>query len=279
MKKSFNKTELFHKFAERSQESGKSHGVFFENTNKIYSYGYHYLLGEFKTLENGEVIIIIDNRGYSNSTSKHISELQSATRQYKQVFTRQYDNYLVLNQLQELRTLLSKARKPQNFLDSANRLYNTYKENCELFNRPLNQNIIDIMVYFNYDSYKEVIEKYAKAEKLRKQKQLEDAKIKDAEQIAKFYNYEIDYIYRNNGVDYVRLNLDKTSVETSQRVVVSIKEAKLLYKMILNAENIHGHRISNYIVDSINGVLKVGCHNIAIESVHKVGQQLLLLDC
>ena len=64
-------------------------------------------------------------------------------------------------------------------------------------------------------------------------------------------------------------------VETSQGVKVTVKEAKLLYSMILANKDIKGYRISNYTVISINGVLKVGCHHINIDSMHKIGKLIL----
>ena len=48
--------------------------------NKIYSYGSHYLLGEFIDDET----IIINNEGYSVTTSKHIGLLINATRDKRQ---------------------------------------------------------------------------------------------------------------------------------------------------------------------------------------------------
>ena len=67
MKKVFRSSdEAIHIFAQQSQSEGRYKNVFFKDT-KIYSYGYHYLLGEFidkNTIEgndyefttNGELI-------------------------------------------------------------------------------------------------------------------------------------------------------------------------------------------------------------------------------
>jgi len=58
MKKVFNTaSELIHVYAQQSQESGRCHNVFFENTTDLYSYGHHYLLAKFiKTKESGKTI-------------------------------------------------------------------------------------------------------------------------------------------------------------------------------------------------------------------------------
>lgn len=60
-------------------------------------------------------------------------------------------------------------------------------------------------------------------------------------------------------------------METSQSAKVSVIAAKILYNDIVNKKDICGFKISEYTVTSINGVLKIGCHNINIESMHKIG--------
>ena len=81
MKKVFTNSEIVHKFNEQSQYEGNTpnHGMFFYNT-KLYSYGHHYLLAEFIDKET----ILINNKGYSNSTGKHISLVTNATSDKKQ---------------------------------------------------------------------------------------------------------------------------------------------------------------------------------------------------
>jgi hypothetical protein len=91
--------------------------------------------------------------------------------------------------------------------------------------------------------------------------------------LTKFYSYEINS-FRIGDKDYLRLSLDKEKIETNQGIKVYANEAIKLYKLIMAGINIKGHRIGSYIVTSINGTLKIGCHNIDMDSVHKVGKQL-----
>ena len=89
MKKVFqNTSEVVHVFAQQSQSQGcnQSRSIYFYD-NKIYSYGSHYLLGEFINDET----IIINDFGYSVTTSKHINELTNATSQYNQFLTSSID--------------------------------------------------------------------------------------------------------------------------------------------------------------------------------------------
>ena len=61
-----NSADVIHMFAQRTQSEGRCINVFFEY-NRIYSYGRHYLLGEFIEL-NGRTIIHI------NKVSRHKKE-------------------------------------------------------------------------------------------------------------------------------------------------------------------------------------------------------------
>jgi len=86
-------------------------------------------------------------------------------------------------------------------------------------------------------------------------------------------NYEISYLHGIKQA-YVRLSKDGQTVETSQGANVPVKDAKVLYKMILAGKDIKGYRIGYYTVISINGALKIGCHNINIDSMHTIGKIL-----
>ena len=108
MKTVFSNSDLVHTFAQQTQNYGKSGTMFFRDKN-IYSYGYHYLLGEFINSST----IIINDIGYSNSTSKHISLLRQATRQYKQYFTTDIDLKFVYNKIINLNERLPRAIKKE----------------------------------------------------------------------------------------------------------------------------------------------------------------------
>ena len=97
MKKVFqNTSEVVHVFAQQTQSEGRnqSSSIYFRD-NKIYSYGSHYLLGEFINNET----IIINDFGYSVTTSKHIKELTNATSQYNQFYTSSIDINHVQNKI------------------------------------------------------------------------------------------------------------------------------------------------------------------------------------
>lgn len=110
MKKVFTKSaDVIKLFSRRSQDSARCSNVYFNNKNKIYSYGSHYLLGEFID----DSIIMIDDRGYSRTTAKHISQITYATDRYEQFFKSETDLGTVYNTILKLNDKLKKARKPE----------------------------------------------------------------------------------------------------------------------------------------------------------------------
>ena len=118
--------DAIHAFAQQNQYEGRNQtrSVFFYD-NKIYSYGHHYLLGEFIDKDT----IVINDKGYSNSTSKHISILIGATSQYKQYFLTKIDiDYIHSHVFNYLKPKHARARKPQIYLSEIFSLWNSLNE-------------------------------------------------------------------------------------------------------------------------------------------------------
>lgn len=277
-----NSYDVMHVFAQRIQSRGKSSNVFFEN-DSIYSYGYHYELARFIEI-NGETCILIDNRGYSVTTSKrnysvttskHISKITQATRQYKQYFTKNTQLKLVHSQISELNRKLLKARKPELYISDIIRLFNSFIQ-YPLNNPKVYKNdkeFKEIFKIFSSVSTPELLEKAKIAQKQKELKFKRDERKALKINLKKFENYEISYFI--NSEDFLRISKDFQFIETSQGVKVSIDSAKLLYSRIKAKRDVKGYNIEGYTVISINGHLKIGCHNINIDSVKKVGEKIL----
>ncbi len=275
MKTVFSNSDLVHTFAQRTQSEGRTpNGGMFFREDRIYSYGYHYLLGEFIN----DNTIYINNTGYSSSTGKHISMLISATRQYRQIFAQDFDLSLVRNRILANNTKLGRARKPGIYIMEI-------IEDFEKFTA-LNKEFKKVNV-LKSEEYKEIKKiytalkkdqgKYLEQARARGIKEREQAKKKHQEQLKKFYNFEIDRIYNSKiEEDFLRVSKDRTCVETTQSVSIGIEDAIALYKMIKAGVNIEGQRIGNYRVNTLNTHLMIGCHRINLKSVTKVGEELLL---
>lgn len=260
--------DLIHAFAQNNSARGKCGNVFFEG-KKLYSYGYHYLLAEFIKDNEGKDCILINNKGYSVSTRKHIGIVTQATRQYKQYFTQNTDDTFVLQQLNTLTAKLPNARKPEMYISEIISIVETYKKQRSELRLYINPDILG----FSDKITPEQIEK-AKIKALEAKKK-EEAKIKA--NIAAFLNYESNRI-NGSKEDYIRLSLDKTQIETNQEVKIPIEEAKSLYKAIVNNLNVIGYQIGSYYINDLtNKHLIVGCHKIVLSNLHEVGNKLLSL--
>lgn len=276
-----NSYAVMHAYAQQNQPEGKnsSRNVYFEGP-RIYSYGRHYLLGEIFTPKNKDPYIVINDSGYSVTTSKHISQLTSATRQYKQFFTSNVDIDQCYSNIQGLKSKLANARKPELYTRPMLSHWNRLNEFIEY------TKATDIKKSDKYKELKKIMKALSDPAALDKLKQLDKklkaqraakAKKELRDRLQKFYNHELSYVSNNTGTDYLRLSKDKTNVETTQGVKVPAREALILYKMILAGKDIKGYKIEGYTVISINGTLKIGCHNICTDSMHKVGKELIEL--
>ena len=274
MKKVFSNSECIHTFAQQTQSEGQNSGrsIFFKD-KKVYSYGYHYLLGEFIDANT----IVINDNGYSNSTSKHINILVRATRQYKQFFTTKSDIDSVYDQILTAKNKLFKAKKRELYILPINSLFKSlntfldYTENTEI---KKGDKYIEIKAIFEavqsadgMTKLNELAEKIAKAKKVREAKQIK-------EQLKKFFSYEINSM-RIGNEDFLRVSLDGQKIETTQGVKIEIENAKTLYKMILAKKEIAGLEVQGYQIKSLNGHLVVGCHSINVKNMHKIGAKIL----
>lgn len=275
-------TDVIHLFAQRIQEHSKCSNVFFYG-DKIYSYSYHYLMGEFITNKNGDIAIMINNSGYSRTTAKHVSYLSAATRQYKQFYTMYCDSKQVLQQLESLLQKLGNAKKPQKYISEAlnilvhfNEFLAWFGKSYDSFSKENLKKIKKIEKLFNSAPGKESAEQYAK----KKAAEKKAAEKKDfLKSLQKFQNFEINYISHNSfsNEDFLRINTQIGNIETSQGVKVPIKEAQTLYKMIKSGKDIKGFKISNYTVISLNGTLQIGCHKINRKNMEQIGEQIIKL--
>jgi hypothetical protein len=115
--------ETIKTYLEQEKTHGQSANVFFEYS-KIYSYGYHYLLGKFLD----DDLLIINDTGYSATTSKHIHLLRDTANQMNitNFSTSNVDLISVYNELKYLEGKLHKARKPHLWYNRINSLYNKW---------------------------------------------------------------------------------------------------------------------------------------------------------
>jgi hypothetical protein len=304
-------SEVIHVFAQRTQSEGRSGNVFFENATysgpedvRLYSYGRHYELARFIKGKDGSEAVLINDKGYSSSTSKHICWTRQATRDKKQFFTTLTETSLVFDSLKKNGLSLANANKPEKYIEEADYLFARYSEFCDWSGIKPEKEIVSLMnkVFKSEDpktAANKVFKKEVKARNEAKKREAQRAKERAAQNKAiaverekryketseetaarhlqEFRSYKRSRIEVKNDDDQDRLRLSKNgkNVETSQHISVSVEAAKLLYTLIKAGRDIKGHNIEGYTVISINGTLKIGCHAINMEDVVSIGEQLL----
>ena len=270
MKKVFTNSEIVHKFNELTQNEGRtSNGsMFFEsNGTKLYSYGYHYLLAEF--IDNDTVMI--NDKGYSVTTSKQISLVTGATRNRKQFFWSTTNCKNVNHTIKNLLNKLPKATKrKERYKAEILSTYNSYKEYL-IYTKQLTKykKITEhreterlVSAFKNdYDNLENTIKEQLKSKVKKDKKQVEKS-------LNDWKTNKTNWLRNRTKFDYLRINGEY--IETSQNVKISINEAKRVLKLI-ELKNILGTKIDNrFTVVSFNKFLKVGCHNITIKEINYI---------
>jgi hypothetical protein len=267
MRTVFSNAELAHVWAQQSQQSGKSSGMFFEGT-KIYSYGYHYILAEFLS---PSLVVVNTNRYSATTSSKHMPAVRRAIPHNVQ----QLHVDLQRSEFQHVsnwQSLLEKAAKAT-------------KNSAYLLNE-LNSEINDFKRYFlalNADRYvsEQLQSWFTRQEtgeftidnasmsaiktqiKEREAKEIEKRK----EDIQAWLNGENKHLNRLSEI-YLRAKGDE--VETTLGAVVPVQEAKLLFMAIRSDRPVHGIKIGYYTVNGYtNGVLTIGCHKLKDKEINR----------
>lgn len=302
MKTVFSPSELPHVFARQSQDSGKtsSRNFFFER-NVIYSYGYHFPIA--KILDSG--IVLFTNRGYSNTTSKHIWAVRAALNHKDKIYVNNpnanvHENLIAFsNDLKAEFDVIENTRRRPHTRDAAKAsvggIIKTATAYCVAMDTTLDKQIkflakgvgaehlIAASLFkkamdagYDHTKFLANLNKKLTAAQLKAEK---ERKIKAAEKLEKWLNGEANNTY-NLDQKYTPLMLRKrvideetTIVETTMGATVSFKAAKVLYDMIKSGRDIKGHVIDNYTVIGINGTLKIGCHEIPTEEVKRFATQ------
>lgn len=268
MKKVFTNSEIMHVFNLQNQSEGRTanNNIYFYD-NKIYSYGSHYLLGEFI---DSETIIINDN-GYSNSTAKHISLLISATRNKKQFFTTKIYTSIVLDNVNYWLKKLTKARQRKQYylneIDSTLKMYFDYlectKQKTKYKSSPKHRKVLKLYkdFYNNFENLEQQVKEQQKKQAIKDKKAVQ-------KKLKEWKENKINWLSNHTNKDYLRLKGD--NIETSQGVKIPITEAKRILKLI-ELKKVIGQKIDNrFVVTSFNDFLKVGCHNIPLTEINYI---------
>jgi hypothetical protein len=279
MKNIFTNSELAHTYANQSQQSGRnSSGSFYFDGKTIYSYGRHFPIAKIVRNESGNECMLFTYRSYSNSTSKQVSIVRNATRQYKKIYCYSPEDSHQLNfkswlNLAEIETAkLQKAKKPELYLNQLGILNREAVEYAEFFNIEIPITLQAVLSIKDKSENLVYMSKKAELMKIEKAKKEKAQKIEYKEQLKKWFNFETGRVYGGLNFDFLRLNQNR--VETTQAVQIPLELAKRLYNKIKTNTLEVGEQLLNYRVDEIGDIIKIGCHNFKRSYLLNFGSKL-----
>jgi hypothetical protein len=279
MKNIFTNSDLAHAYANQSQQSGRnSSGSFYFDGKAIYSYGRHFPIAKIVRNEQGIECMLFTYRSYSNSTSKQISIVRNATRQYKKIYCYSPEDSHELNfkswlNLAEIEAeKLQKAKKPELYLNQLGILNREASEYAEFFNIEIPITLQAVLSIKDKKENLVYMSKKAEFMKIEVAKKMKAQKIEYKKQLKKWFNFETGRVYGGFNFDFLRLNDNR--VETTQAVQIPLELAKRLHNKIKTNTLQVGEQLLNYRVDEIGDIIKIGCHNFKRSYLLNFGSKL-----
>lgn len=291
MKKIVSQSEVAHFWANKTQSEATSpNRTFYFIGDTIYSYGRHFAIAKHVANRIGEKAIFFTCRGYSNTTSKHISIASRASSHLKSITVPYPDsepesnfNYW-LSAIKVLGNSLQKARKPGIYLNQIIELYGQAKEYAAFLEIEVPAELVNAGSAENRDDFLEAMKKEAEILAERQRKEAVDAANRFKKSLAKWREFDTQSSYVNSnrtGYDYLRFNKKTNTVETSQGVQIPAQIAKQFYKVVLDTifhggcDNCNMRLMDHYSVTQINKqFVRVGCHTITIKEIKSLTKKL-----
>jgi hypothetical protein len=272
MKKVVSPQEVAHLFANQLQsEATNQNRSFYFHGNMIFSYGSHFCIARFVD----DNTLLFTERGYSNTTAKHIAQVYNATSHKTKIYCynptgthlENFNHWL--NEAEYNIKKLSNARKPENYILELQRIKDKANKYANYFGietpKPL-EFLLSITDKAETKEYLETKQKLIEAE--NKRKELE-AKKEHAKQLKKWKKFEQNSLYVRNGFDYLRK--DSENFQTSQGVKIPLAVGIRFYNAIVNKTIKAGDKFLDYTISEVNDkLIKIGCHTITLKEINAI---------
>jgi hypothetical protein len=268
MKKVFSdQSKVAHLWANKQQDEATNQGrSFYFWKDTIYSYGRHFPIAKHVQDQTGNEYILFTERGYSNTTAKHISITYMACRNSEIVYCCNPDNSHESNFKYWLDLIdteinkLAKARKPEIYLNNIENIANKVKRYSQFTGATIPENLLEAMKITDKDQFAGYQESRIEQAKQAQKKAEQDLKKRHAEDLEKWLNFETGRLYSSTGNDYLRVNTENDRIETTQAVQIPNEIAKRLWLSIKENTLKVGDKILNYSVNEAGKNVKIGCH-------------------
>jgi len=282
MKKVFSdQSKVAHLWANKEQDEATNQGrSFFFRNETIYSYGSHFPIAKHVQDQAGNDYILFTERGYSNTTAKHISITYMACLNQEIVYCLSPDsshesNYKYWHDLIEAEiNKLAKARKPEIYLNNIGNIANKVKRYNQFTGASIPANLYEAMKITDKDQYSGYQESRIEQAKQAQKKAEIQLKKRHQEELEKWMNFETYRLYVNDGSDYLRVNPENDRIETTQAVHIPNEIAKRLWLSIKENTIKVGDKILNYRIDKADKIVKIGCHTFKRSYLLQFGANL-----
>lgn len=295
MKKVVSTQQVAHIWANQLQTEARTpQNNFYFKDETIYSYGTHFPIAKHETNKKGTKVILFTTRSYSNTTGKHISIVQSASRHIEKIYVNHVnfsprDNFEKIEE--EVKPLIEKilrARQPLSIINKVEREKANAQKYADFTGTKMPKTLQKLFSFIDSKEVKEHIEKRAERnaeiEKNREAKELqkqEENRLKQAENLEKWRNFNFQGYFHGLGKDFLRYNTEKQRIETSQGVKIPIIIAKKFYFELIDKLNAGGCltcdslQVMEYTVREVNvNYVKIGCHKIDWSEINNLAKKL-----
>jgi hypothetical protein len=269
MKKVVSNHEVAHLFNGQHQETATTpNRNFYFSGKTIYSYGSHFCIAKFVDHNT----LLFTERGYSNSTAKHIRITASATNNRDKIYCAYPDkdhvsnfNYWVKDAEHIAKNLL-KARKPSKYISELQNVQYRAERYANYFGIEIPSRLMDVLSITSKDEYIAHAENVAEFNKQEaRRKAMADAKA-HAKQLKDWRAFKRSHMYGRIEYDYLRVT--DTDFETSQLVKIPVNIGLRLYKTIRTLKP--GDAFLSYTVKDITDkYIQIGCHKITFKEIDK----------
>jgi hypothetical protein len=268
MKKVFSdQSKVAHLWANKEQDEATNRGrSFYFWKETIYSYGRHFPIAKHVQDQAGNNFILFTERGYSNTTSKHIAITRGACRNSDIVYcyspeSSHEENFKYwYNEIEAEINKLARARKPEIYLNNIEHVATKVKRYSQYTGASIPENLTESMKITDQDQFAGYQESRIEQAKQVQKKAEQDLKKRHAEDLEKWLNFETHRLYINDGADYLRVNPENDRVETTQAVHIPNEIARRLWLSIKENTIKVGDKVLNYSINEAGKHIKIGCH-------------------
>ncbi|OCX54230.1 hypothetical protein BEL04_08200 [Mucilaginibacter sp. PPCGB 2223] len=278
--------DVAHAWANHQDGSGiGAGGNMLYGSSCVYSYGDHFMIARHVKNDKGERAVLFTERTYSQTTAKHIAIVRNASSHLNLIHVADpaLNKEELFNDWQErmisVAEKLADAKRPQKYATEIEKLYHEAERYADFFGYEMPELLVmagnirnseTFMAYLTKDRAEREAEKAEESERLKK---LHAQRLKDWRAFKSNGTGSLD------GWDYLRFLEQTCEVETTQRVIFTLFDAKALYRFIKDtiakgsySEN--SEQFLGYDIIEINkAYVRIGCHKVALKEINRFADQ------